>query len=802
MARAEGHQSNAATILGLAVLAAATAAVSLVTVNRLKDAVVFASLHGQPLGASRLLAVLGPADAGLAAVSMAALLALLWIEFRQAAVSRLLATATAVESFVLLTIILAWLGHSYLNPGVLLGGDTGTHISRFLEVERGLQAGRLSQWTNYQYAGAPLLWFTGPLTYVVGGTLALVVNDAVLATKILLFSLHMIAGWLFFALLRRFDIRPVAAMLIAAGFAGSFAHLHLFLYRGVIPQAVTIVLLVLLFYAADGALRNRGPRWANFLIFALSTAAMIVNHQPHALFAAAYLAVFGTVSLLTGFWRWRGIPLLAAAGSLGVLASVVAVVPVLVEADWVMIEPEGSLFQFHLPTLARLINLVVWRNTRTTWGIDYWAYLGIGLLALGAAGVAGLSRGKLPPERRVIALGSCVCLLICLVMYNPVVRDVMFILFFLGLLAALGLDWLIDRGVLAPPRLLLLAAVMLADLASTAVQPVARTDKGFIVEAGRMLEQIAPDKRFIQVGLDAKGDYDADKGPDGGPISYYSTVQRVAGNHNMAATRVHNFLLAAANLVETDLRSAGALSPRTRTLLRLFNVGEVICSSSVANGCPAGVDGTSLNPVLGRYIPVDGAPALFSRRLVSLDLGPGLQKPMFWPDDFAPTSDRRRRVDAVDAALDRFLAAEQPDSSGNQAAAIPITGQVAPREAASAGTWHPVIEDYTVSLDRVRLQVETDGAGYAQLAHPWFPSTVVTINGQEVQPIRGTIDLIVVPLQPGVSVIELHDGTTAARSLSTWGSLLGLVAIGVFAALLAWHDRQQRAAPIPLGKTA
>ncbi len=347
-----------------------------------------------------------------------------------------------------------WYGHSYLSAGILLGGDTATHVSRFHEVQRGFEAGRLAVWTNYQYAGAPLLWFTGPLTYVIGGFLAFTLGDAVVATKVLLFSLHISSGWCYFALLRRFDIRAIPAALIAAGFAGSFAHLHLFLFRGVIPQAVTIVCLILLFYGADGLLRGKGARWASVLLFSLATATMIVNHQPHAIFAAVYLAVFGGLALLLGYWRWQGVPILAIASLLGVLASAIAVLPLMFESDWVMIEPEAAPLRLHLPTFDRLLHLVLWRDTRTTWGIDYWAYLGIGLMVFGAIGIFRLLRGRLSSCQRGMVLPASVCLAICFVLYNPVVRDVMFLLFFLGLVAATGLDWLIDRPLLAGRGLL------------------------------------------------------------------------------------------------------------------------------------------------------------------------------------------------------------------------------------------------------------------------------------------------------------------------------------------------------------
>ena len=78
-----------------------------------------------------------------------------------------------------------------------------------------------------------MLWFTGPLIYVVGGALDFVLHDAVLTAKVLLFTLHMASGMLFFAWMRRLAVAPVPATLGAAIYAGSFAHLHLLLFRRV-----------------------------------------------------------------------------------------------------------------------------------------------------------------------------------------------------------------------------------------------------------------------------------------------------------------------------------------------------------------------------------------------------------------------------------------------------------------------------------------------------------------------------------------------------------------------------------------
>lgn len=765
---------------------------SLITVNRIKDVVVAAVLNGKPLSLWIIAQSLTALDLGLAFLGLGVFCYVLIQEFRYGALTQFLHTATGGQCLLLLTILSGWFGHSYLYPGVLLGGDTGTHISRFLEVSRGLSVSEIPLWTNYQYAGAPLLWFTGPLTYVVGGVVAFLLQDAVVAAKVVLFVLHLCSAWLYYLLLRRFGIRPVAAAVVSAGFAGAFAHLHLFLHRGVFPQAFTFLFLILLFWSADGLLRGIGSRALNFLAFALSTAGLILNHQPHALFAAIYLAVFGVAALLAGFWEWRRLTPIAFAGLLGLVTSTVAILPVIAESDWVMIEPEGGALGWHLPTASRLLNLVLWRNSRTTWGIDYWAYLGIGLIIFGLAGVAmTLSRRAGTPTGGIGWPALC-CLTFCFFLYNPVVRDVIYLLFFLGLLAAIGLDRLLDGTLLAGRRLSLLFAVVMLDLASTSVQPVARTDKEFLVQAGKLLERTAPNERVIELTRQPDGAIEADIGPDASPISYYSVVQRIAGNHNMAATRVHNFLAVTAKMAEHDL-SLGELSANTRAALALFNVTRLICHSSVANGCPDWGPATAENPVLGRFVPILASPVLFSNRLTVSELPPGLDKPMLWPDDFHSPKPKPA-ISETEAELLKVSVLEQADFTTRSARAIAVRNEAAAKfEPANGDQSPPQLRRYVVHLDKVELDVFSPGPAYAQLAHPWFPSISLEINGSAVQPLRGTLDLIVVPLQQGMNQITLRDDWTPVRFGAAMISLVGFLVTLCASLVLGLRDlRRQR----------
>jgi hypothetical protein len=782
-------------VAAVLILALASAASSLFTLERLKNAVLAAVDAGRPAGLPVLWASLGATDAALAALSAAALVFLIYLEWSRRIFSRFLVSATPAQSFAILTIIVAWLGQAYLFPGVLLGGDSGSHVARFLEVREGLAAGSLPQWTNFDYLGSPLLGFTGPLLYVVGGALDLLVRDPVATAKILLFATHLAAGWAFYALLLRLGIARTAALFAAIGFAGSFAALHLFLYRGVFPQAFTILFLVLIFYAAEGIMRAGGLLWRDWLIFALSVGGMIINHQPHALFAALYLGLYGSASLALGRWDWKRLWALITAGVVGVGISLVAVVPVIAESSWVMIDPEGGLFRFHLPTWQRLSDLVIWRDTRTTWGIDYWAYLGIVLVGLAIAGGFASWRGRLGHDRRPLALAVAPGLMLSFFVYNPVVRDIIFILFFTGILAALGFEWLAQTVRPASRLPLVVAAALLLDVAGTSVQPVARSDKAFLIEAGRYLAQTAPEERFAEIDLARDGSIQADIGPDAGPLSAYAMVQRVAGHHNMAATPVHNYAETIVEMVARDLRRDGRVGDPTLALLRLLNVSRIVCISPVAAGCPDGFVQARVEGPLGRVIHIaDASPVLFSRHLATLPPPARLDKPMLWPGDFegdAPSP----QISGIEDFLDRYLRGADIAWASHQAAALPVRA-VPPESPAPAENdpWQAALGDYSVSLQTVSLRITASGKGYAQLSHPWYPATEVRLNGKAITPLQGAFDLMVVPLQPGINDIEIGPVTTPVRRYSALASAASLVLACLIAALLAFRARRRRRA--------
>ena len=789
-----GRVSSSKALLAILAFLASTAAVSLFTVDDLARRAEALWAAGRPRTLGNIASVLGWPDALLFLIAGIAAVALAFIEWRDKAVSRLLENGSRGQFLLLLFAVLLWLSQYCFVPGLLLGGDAAGHITRFHEVRQALASGHLPLWTNDQYLGSALLAFTGPLTYILGGSIDLLVRDPVVTGKIFLLAAKIGAGFAFYKLLGRLHLSAAAAFAGAIGLVGSFAYVHLFLYRGVYPEALIIAFIPILFYAAEGLMTSARPRARDWALFAATTACMIVTHQPHALFAAYYLAIFGLVSLVTKRWHLRGMLALVTAGTTGVITSMVAVIPILAQSSWVMIAPGSAFLRFRLPTATRLMHLVVWRDTLTTSGSDYWAYLGLALLGIACLGAWAAVSGRLGPDHRRLALAALACLPLTLVTWNPVVRDVMFILFFVAILGGLGVQWLLVRKPLRGYAHTLAIAALLLDTGSTAVQPVARLDKGFLLQAGRYIAHIDPQRRIMEIPLHPDGRVGVSIGPNATPMSFYADVQRIAGTHNMAATLVHNYVGSIAMLARHDLRTRKRLSTPTTQLLAMLNVGEAVCWSALRMGCPSDLAPVPDGP-LGGVLPVAGpSPVLFSRRLLRLDPSPGLDKPMLWPAAFGRGVDDPQ-VTAIKQLLSRFLEITAP-AKDHRASALAVrvlpSSWVTTPHADEAG-WQTRLVSYHVGLQRVELHVQTNHNCYVQLAFPWYPGTKVTVNGRRTVPLEGAISLMVVRLPAGDDRIVLSPFVTPAELIAAAVSVFGLL-------LLAGGAVYLRVRRVPVGR--
>jgi hypothetical protein len=754
-------------LLGWAGLLLAVALVTFLVLDPLKYTVIGALRAGTPPRGlpSILLGQLTPVQ-WLLIVSLPALLFLaLAIERRAAPLSWLLGEAR--EGTVVLTLLLvaAWFAHSYWVPGYLLAGDSGEHVARVAHFMQAARDHTLIFWDPTAYEGNPFLQFTGPLFFWLGGVAGLIAGDATIGTKAVLFLLHIAAGLGFYGLMRALGRTPGAAFIAALAYTGAFAHIHTLLYRGEFPQALVLAFLPLLFWSAErlmAAPRIGGGAW---LGLSATLAAFLYAHQTTALYAGLYLTLF---VLMRGGLR-GAFAALATAVIAALVLALPAYLPIMVEQRGVVMG--SGLWWPHLawPGLAYFDDLLIWRDFATSHGAVSAAYVGISTVLLALVAIFG--SGAQRPRSFWFTL---IALPLSVVVKGSFVRDIMVTLFLLAWLASFGAEHLLARWRWrhAPALIVLL---LLLDLGPTAIQPQARTDKAYLDAAGAYLEGEAPSQRVASMFVE-DGGLVPDIGPSATPI-FFHAVPGLHGPHNSGATIAHNYLGAIGARAASDLNRDGRLSPGSETLLRWLDVHRIIGVGRLAMGLPNRVADATVEGPLGRTLVLrDAAPVRAAGRLVERDPDPGLDRPMIWLEDVEARSDQ---VQALDRFLDKVL--EVGD-------AIPVRGPVSGGLAAGGPPPRVSIIDYKLAWNRTHLLLDSDAAGFIQLAHAWYPWLSVRVNGTSATPLQGSFDLLVLPIAAGRSDIEVSLGLTPVRKACMAVALAAMVAV----VLLGWRRRRGR----------
>jgi hypothetical protein len=349
---------------------------------------------------------------------------------------------------------------------------------------------------------------------------------------------------------------------------------------------------------------------------------------------------------------------------------------------------------------------------------------------------------------------------------------------------------------------LCLVAAILVDLGPTALQPLNRTDKGYYAAALRYLEAQPRIGRVVLVGsgdwshddeASAGARYLVSSGPSVSPLAWGS-VSSVNGPHNQTATPAHNPAIAVLLRLEREL-NRGAVSPDTLRLLALLDVDRVVYDDGTAFGFPDSMPGTVDEGPLGRILAVPQAtPVLFAPALASVDIAPAAQ-PLLWPSmGETPTARQAEAVALADLAalspdFDRRLAsriAVAPDSMTE----IPAAGAGSPPQLDGALG----IDSFTETRQGVTARLETPAAGFVRLAYGFHPWLSVTVDGQEVPPIRTITGLVSIPVSVGPVDIEMRAEASALRRAFNGLSIIAL--LGVLAAPLA--PRMWRRPPVGL----
>ncbi len=764
-----------AVLTGLALyllLLAAMACVTWFVLDPLKDAlatVVLADGHSADWRAllRTALQMVAPWQVALVAAIPVLGVAVVGAEWIGGAYSTLL-RAQSWPLMVGFAATLAWLGHSYLGRGDLLAGDIIAHMSMLITRTNAFLAGADPSWSNFKQLGLPLQEFYAPTTFWPVTWLAALLGDVTLALRLFLFAAHLLSGVALYALGREMRLSRLGAVVAALAYAGAFAHLHLLLYRGALPQALSAALLpaAMLFLLRVVRRPALGLDWAGLVA---SAALLLMNYTPLAIVGAVYMAVLGLGMMDRGT---RKLPLLAGLAAAAVLAGLLAacvLIPAAMAPNEVLPIAMTELLRLAWPFPGYFDQLLVWRAWRTNFP-GAAAYLGIVavVFALGAVVRACLPAGA-ATRRIVLLLGAC--LLLSLVLRGPHVRDVMFNVLFVALLAGFGVDGAL-AGRLRGKLPVLVLALFLLDLGSTAVQPVGRTDKVWLDEAGRFLAAQTPPSRTIDATVEGRRLV----APDGPSQLAWHPIEFPAAGHVEMATPAWVYGDLASRLAVADLNAHARLEPATNTLMCLMRVGRIVGLDRAGMGLPAWVAGTRAEGPLGAVLVPDCPySVVFSRALVPSPLAP-MDPRIDYRLGYVASLLPQFRV-----AVGRLLEVMGIDPATGAARVLPIRDLPAPVGTEGAATAGVKVSAYAVTASRVAIELLAPEAGFVRLSHAWHPRLVVSRNGAPVPVWRDVTGVIVAPVVEGENRIEIVPGPEPSQVL---GNRVSLAALPAFALLV------------------
>lgn len=730
-------------------------------------------------------------------ILLAGVLIVFW-EFTKRELSDALMNSSSLYFICFFIFLLIWFSHSYLGAGYLVSGDAGSHVARVAHFRMGLEEGKFIFWDNYFYLGSPFLQFYPPMFFWITGLLDYVIKDANLTTKLVLFFSHVAGGLCFWFFLKEIGLRRFPAAIGAIAYSGTFAHIHIILWGGDFPQALIIVLMPLAFLMLEKTCKEKshfGPWWAGLT---LVNGIILISHQATGMHTGIYIALYAIGNLVLARYQWsRLIPLLASA-ILGIVISLFVIIPVLVETPWVQMPDKPQMIKWVWPTFHYFKTLLIWNNTGSA---NFDAYLGLSVVALAVTGILQIFRGNKFDEVKSLTIIFFVCLIITIFLRSPAVRHIIFTFFFVSALAGIGVNTIISgqRAATWAPAFIVL--LLLLDLGSTAIQPILRTDRVYFDGAGDYLTVTALKERFLLAKTRAET-LSIHIGPGGPPLLYHPLAQLI-GAHNRTATRSHNYIAVCIKRAEKDLLQYGKLSEDTTKLLSLFNVSRIIHDTGTSLGFYDNINASKTESPLGKIIKIENAtPVVFSPRLITIGdkmKYDGLDRPLLWNWNFAPIPPGRRisfhinpnegrvLISKLDAFIDSILEAMKYDPKRKFSEAIVVRNN---KEALASTLkthyqWTAELLDYDVKIDKTSLNVKSNGTGYMQLSHSWYPSLEVKHNGKFITPIQSAMSLIVLPVENGINHYEITPVRTNLRIYTGWVSFATLLTV-CFIGVITW----------------
>ena len=681
----------------------------------------------------------------------------------------------------------------YLIPGLAVEGDASSHISRTQVIARGISSGEMIFWSNYWYLGSPVMQFTGPLYFWITGLFAAPWNGlagVLWVTKVFLFLLHLCSGLSIAILARNLfakdEFRRTGCIVTGIAYMASFSHTHIIMLSGAFPQAPVYFLFPLALLCLTRIFDSEKPM-RHVLGLGLVCALLLMSHPSMGIYSGWYLIIWTFFWLVkTRFSQKKRFVHVIFAAVLGLVAASYVIVPPLMEGGYVYYANARPFPRIDFSNFGSLLYLVKWSMSQTGPGNNPYFYLGLSIVLLALVGVYYLFRDK-----NVYRYELTFSAVFSVCVSAPTMRDSLFILAFVALLAGYGSISLVRKYSGAKPAagLLVLLLVVALDLLPTTIQPLFREDKWFFVDMAEQLEKKSMGHRVIDVN--ERGEkYRVGIGPGGSPMLGYK-VNSVIGPHNLAAPHTHNFASAMmVNAVE-QLDRTGSLDRTALDQLYLLNVRYLLFFDRSHYVIPKNLgsrslDGYSLDPsvpalVLERSSPVIFAPQVCRRddnilRDLSLQ-----ERRLLWQTEERPfyATTRRMSSDIQSWVFDE-MGLDRAHGIAKCIAVKNGTGAWTDKDAMPATEPSLEVESFRLGQERLDAKIKVNPKGYLHFSWAFYPLSKVYVDGSQVKPLESALSFLVIPVEAGEHRILVTNPLSQVRVVTLF------IFLGACILMLMW----------------
>ena len=732
-----------------------------------------------------------PADLTITAVIVLTIGYVVWSEWSQGTFTALLDRADRSSGirFAFLGLATLVAARCYLTPGQVFMGDSETHLLRSWMYAENIRHFQTPVWTNAWYGGIPLLSNYGPLYFIVTALLTIVFGDIHLATKLLLWSCHLLSVWVMFAYLRETTRRNLPALVGAFAYAISFLRLHILLYQGDLQLSLVFALYPAILLLVERYLRIRSNARSTFVLMTLALSVLILNHHGYGFFGLVLLAIYLVARLaVTADSLWQRFKILVLFGCAEVTALLITAflwLPFLVS----MGEHRGmndSAFPILIPNPRgpiMLVKLFKWTMVGDGSSLGYIG-LSIGVLAV----IAIVAEWK---NRTPAAVGLMACSLSSLLMarnyrsYNT--KNVDFFLIFLCALTA----WAVVRLIDSPTRVALIErsrlrwanrfpahvaavciAVMTLDLGLTTFQSVFRENYQFKQPMYQKVLALDGPYKLIERQVLS---YDPNQMPRAtfdpnklGIPSAYAATQTPLGFFHEGAGLSFGYNAEIVKNLHRDL-NVGTFSKQSVEGLYLLGVKYIIFRDRYRWYTPR-------LPASPDYAIDDGilrlthaTPMVVSQRTIGVADVPG------YPATDLIRDRRYREPETFDYSgtyfhqlVEPLLGTMRVDLAHATADTL-ITRDGELRETLTAAS--PLqfgVLNFTTDLKHVTVRYRLNGDAFGELPFNYFPYLDVTIDGQPTPFYRSAMNKVIVRAPAGEHVVAIHGVAPPLQAQLLW----------------------------------